>query len=62
MTTTVPDRYTECSSGVYQHTVSPEQRALASFDHVARTGCAWGARLAAAKSRELLERKPRNTR
>ena len=60
--TIVPDRYTECSSGVYQHAVSPEQRALASFDHVARTGGAWGARLAAVKSRELLERKPRDTR
>ena len=58
----VLDRYMECSSGVYQHTVSPEQRALASFDHVARTGGAWGARLAAVKSRELLERKPRSTR
>ena len=50
------------SSGIYQHTTSPEQRALASFDHVARTGGAWGARLAAVKSRELLERKPRNAR
>ena len=29
MTTTVLERYTECSSGVYRHTVSPEQRALA---------------------------------
>ena len=62
MTTTVPDRYAECSSGVYEHTTSPEQRALASFDHVARTGGAWGARLAALKARELLERKPRNAR
>ena len=58
----VLDRYMECSSGVYQHTASPEQRALASFDHVARTGGAWGARLAALKSRELLQRKPRNAR
>ena len=45
-----------------ERTTNAEQRALASFDHVARTGGAWGARLAAVKSRELLERKPRNTR
>ena len=49
-------------SDIHQHTTSPEQRALASFDHVARTGGAWGARLAALKTRELLQREPRNAR
>ena len=62
MAITVPDHYTERSAGVYEHATSPEQRALASFDHVARTGGAWGARLAAVKSRELLEPAPRGYR
>lgn len=37
-----------------QRTSCAEQRALAAFEHVSRTGGSWGARLAAMKTGELL--------
>ncbi len=40
-----------------QGSTSSEQRALAAFEHVSRTGGAWGARLAAMKTGELLRTK-----
>jgi len=40
-----------------QRTTCAEQRALASLEHVSRTGGSWGARLAAMKTGELLRTK-----